>query len=73
MNRIFVSGLFDEEHQVILVEGGPGMGKTSLTYNYSQEWATGNLRIFNVVAAVHLRKTTLFYFIPSNASTQNVS
>ena len=32
VDRIFDSGLFDEECQVILVEGGPGMGKTTLAY-----------------------------------------
>ena len=55
VNRIFDSGLFDEERQVILVEGPPGGGKTSLTYHYSQEWAAGNLSMFDVVAVVHLR------------------
>ena len=34
VDRIFDSGLFDEERQVILVEGPPGGGKTSLTYYY---------------------------------------
>ena len=55
VDRIFDSGLFDEERQVILVEGPPGGGKTSLTYHYSQEWAAGNLSMFDVVAVVHLR------------------
>ena len=36
VDRIFDSGLFDKERQVILVEGGPGMGKTSLTYHYAK-------------------------------------
>ena len=53
VDRIFDSGLFDEERQVILVEGPPGGGKTSLTYHYSQEWAAGNLSMFDVVAVVH--------------------
>ena len=55
VDRIFDSGLFEEERQVILVEGPPGGGKTSLTYHYSQEWAAGNLSMFDVVAVVHLR------------------
>ena len=56
VDRIFDSGLFDEERQVILVEGPPGGGKTSLTYHYGQEWAAGNLNMFDVVAVVHLRE-----------------
>ena len=55
VNRIFGSGLFDEERQVILVEGPPRGGKTSLTFQYGQEWAAGNLSMFDVVAVVHLR------------------
>ena len=55
VDRIFDSGLFDEERQVILVEGPPGGGKTSLTYHYGREWAAGNLSMFDVVAVVHLR------------------
>ena len=55
VDRIFHSGLFDEERQVILVEGPPGGGKTSLTYHYAKEWAAGNLSLFDVVAVVHLR------------------
>ena len=55
VDKIFDSGLFDEERQVILVEGPPGGGKTSLTYHYSQEWAAGNLSMFDVVAVVYLR------------------
>ena len=55
VDGIFDSGLFDEERQVILVEGGPGSGKTSLTYHYGQKWAAGNLSMFNIVALVHLR------------------
>ena len=55
VDRIFDSGLFDEERQVILVEGPPGGGKTTLTYYYGQEWAAGNLSMFDAVAIVHLR------------------
>ena len=55
-DKIFNRGLFEEECQVILVEGGPGMGKTSLTYYYSQEWAAGKLSMFDVVAVVYLRE-----------------
>ena len=54
-DMIFDSGLFDQECQVILVEGPPGGGKTSLAYYYSQKWASGNLHMFDVVAFVRLR------------------
>ena len=37
MIAIFDDGIFDECRQVILVEAGPGMGKTSLAYYYSQK------------------------------------
>ena len=53
LDKIFDSGLFAEERQVILVEGGPGMGKTTLAYHFGQEWAKGNLK-FHIVAHVSL-------------------
>ena len=54
-DKIFDSGLFDQERQVILVEGPPGGGKTSLAYYYGQKWASGNLSMFDIVAFVRLR------------------
>ena len=36
-DRIFDAGIFDEDRQVILVEGVSGMGKTSLAYYYCQK------------------------------------
>ena len=54
-DMIFDSGLFDQERQVILVEGPPGGGKTSLAYYYGQNWASGNLHMFDIVAFVRLR------------------
>ena len=53
--EVFDSGLFDQESQVILVEGPPGGGKTSLAYYYGQKWASGNLSMFDIVAFVRLR------------------
>ena len=53
-DMIFDSDLFDQKRQVILVEGPPGGGKTSLAYYYAQKWASGNLRMFDVVAFVRL-------------------
>ena len=54
-DKIFDSGLFDQERRVILVEGPPGGGKTSLAYYYGQKWASGNLSMFDIVAFVRLR------------------
>ena len=51
-DRIFDADTFDNERQVILVEG---MGKTSLAYQYAQKWAEGKLSTFDAVALVHLR------------------
>ena len=54
-DRIFDAGTFDNDRQVILVEGVGGMGKTSLAYQYAQKWAEGNLSTFDAVALVRLR------------------
>ena len=53
--RIFDAGTFDDERQVILVEGVGGMGKTSLAYQYAKKWAEGKLSTFDAVALVRLR------------------
>ena len=54
-DRIFDAGIFDDERQVILVEGVGGMGKTSLAYQYAKKWAEGKLSTFDAVALVCLR------------------
>ena len=54
-DRIFDAGIFDDERQVILVEGVGGMGKTSLAYQYAKKWAEGKLSTFDAVALVRLR------------------
>ena len=54
-DRIFDVGIFDEDRQVILVEGVSGMGKTSLAYYYCQKWAKKELNVFDAVALVRLR------------------
>ena len=54
-DRIFDAGIFDNERQVILVEGVGGMGKTSLAYQYAKKWAEGKLSTFDAVALVRLR------------------
>ena len=53
--KIFDAGIFDNERQVILVEGVGGMGKTSLAYHYAKKWAEGKLSTFDAVALVRLR------------------
>ena len=55
MDKLFDEGMLDEDHQVILVEGGPGMGKTSLAFHYFKKWTDGMLNSFGAVALVHLR------------------
>ena len=54
-DRIFDAGIFDEDRQVILVEGVSGMGKTSLAYYYCQKWLKGELKMFDIVILVRLR------------------
>ena len=54
-DRIFDAGTFDNDCQVILVEGVGGMGKTSLAYQYAQKWAVGKLSTFDAVTLVRLR------------------
>ena len=54
-DRIFNVDIFDDERQVILVEGVGGMGKTSLAYQYAKKWAEGKLSTFDAVALVRLR------------------
>ena len=54
-NSIFDAGTFDTEHQVILVEGVGGMGKTSLAYQYAKKWAEGSFSVFDAVVLVRLR------------------
>ena len=54
-DSVFDAGIFDNERQVILVEGVGGIGKTSLAYQYAKKWAEGKLSAFDAVALVRLR------------------
>ena len=54
-DKIFDVGTFEDERQVILIEGMRGMGKTSLAYHYAMKWAEGKISTFDAVALVHLR------------------
>ena len=54
-DKIFDAGTFDNDRQVVLVEGVGGMGKTSLAYQYAQKWAEGKSSTFDAVALVSLR------------------
>ena len=54
-DKIFDAGTFDNDRQVILVEGVGGMGKTSLAYQYAKKWAEGSFSVFDAVVLVRLR------------------
>ena len=54
-DMIFDAGTFDNDCQVILVEGVGGMGKTSLAYQYAKKWAEGSFSVFDTVVLVRLR------------------
>ena len=55
--RIFEKGLFKNDSLIILLEGGPGMGKTTLGYSYCKKWKDGVLHEFDMAAFVPLRET----------------
>ena len=54
-DKILDAGTFNNDLQVILVEGVGGMGKTGLAYQYAQKWTEGKLSAFDAVALVRLR------------------
>ena len=53
--KIFDKGIFKEDSSIILLEGGPGMGKTTLGYSYCKKWKDSGLRKFDMAAFVPLR------------------
>ena len=54
-DKLFNVDTFDNDRQVILVEGVGGMGKTSLAYQYAKKWAEGSFSVFDAVVLVRLR------------------
>ena len=55
--RIFERGLFKDDSSIILFQGGPGMGKTTLGHSYCKKWKDGKLSKFDMAVFVHLRDT----------------
>ena len=53
--RIFDKCIFKDDGSIVLLEGGPGMGKTTLGYSYCKKWKDGRLRKFDMAAFVPLR------------------
>ena len=53
---IQLEGIFSEEQKVVLLEGAPGCGKSTLSVHISQQWGEGKLfREFKYVILVRLR------------------
>ena len=56
LNIVTVEELLRVEHgKVVLIEGGPGAGKTTLTFHICKEWANGNLLEDEAVFWIPLR------------------
>ena len=53
--RIFDKQIFKDDGSITLLEGGPGMGKTTLGYSYCKKWKDGRLCKFDMAAFVPLR------------------
>ena len=48
------SEIFEKGHRVVLLQGSPGSGKTTIAYKMCKEWAEGKLDIFSHVIVMHL-------------------
>ena len=48
------SEIFEKGHRVVLLQGSPGSGKTTIAYKMCKEWAEGKLDMFSHVIVMHL-------------------
>ena len=46
--------IFNKGHRVVLLQGSPGSGKTTIAYKICKEWADGKLGMFSYVIVMHL-------------------
>ena len=46
--------IFNKGHRVVLLQGSPGSGKTTIAYKICKEWADGKLGMFSHVIVMHL-------------------
>ena len=47
--------IFEKGHRVVLLQGSPGCGKTTIAYKMCKEWAEGKLDMFSQVIVMHYK------------------